>query len=143
MRRRDVAHHVEANRFIEKLAHALDEVVLVPCVVRLELEVPVALDDGCAARRRDQKMPGFQLVDAVDDGFGGRSGEEREQVRDRAPVQLALDLRQLQNRLQLGSEEKPAADLGVVERLDSDPVAREQQLPASLVPKSKANMPRR
>ena len=57
----DVAHHMQADRFLEKPAHAIDEIVFVSSVVRLELEVPVAFDHRSPARRRGQKCPGSSL----------------------------------------------------------------------------------
>src|SRR5437762_4132367 len=55
-------------------------------------------------------------------------------MTDRFPVERALDVGHLQDWLQLRCEEQRAVALVVVERLDAQPIAREQDLPPPRVP---------
>src|SRR2546430_12942817 len=56
---------------------------------------------------------------------------------DSAPIEFAFELRHLQKCLQLRCKEEPPADHGIIQRLDSQSVPRQQQLPSPSIPESK------
>ena len=131
---RHVAHEVQADGFLDELAEPLHEVRLGPSVLGLEAWIPVPFGAHAPARRGEQNVPGLELADAVDDAVRRGRAPEREEAADRAPVEVALDVDRLQQRLQLRREEELAAGLGIVERLDAQPVASHQQRPAARIP---------
>ncbi len=74
---------------------------------------------------------------AVNDGLIGRRGKKTEQMRNRAPIEFAIKLVKFEDRLEFGPEKQSPAVLAVVQRLDAEPVARHEQLPAGFIPKRK------
>ena len=63
-------------------------------------------------------------------------------MADGFPVELARHATELQDRLELGGEQQLALALRVVERLDAQPVAREQNWRRRASQIANANMPR-
>ena len=72
------------------------------------------------------------------DSLEGRAVEGdvavREKIRKRVRVEASGDSRNPEKRLRLGGERESPGQESVVERLDPDPVAREQESPVHLVP---------
>ena len=69
------------------------------------------------------------------DGARLRNVAERKVIRDRALAQIAGKLWVAPQPLQLrGKDERPPWKLGIVERLDSEPIAGEEQLAAVAIP---------
>src|SRR6266498_2495685 len=122
---RDIADKMRADGVFEEPSQAVYEVVFGLPMVWPELQVPVLLGAHGASRRSNQDIPRLELVDVLDDAFGGRSIKKCEEVVGCAPVDLTLDIGNLEQALQLGAEKQPAADLGEIERLDSQPIARQ------------------
>src|SRR5213079_649816 len=63
--------------------------------------------------------------------------EEREEMARRLPAHRRGDARELQDRFELGGEQQFTVPLGEIERLDSEPVASEQQLAPRYIPDRK------
>ena len=82
----------------------------------------------------DQRVPGLQPIDPLEQRFGARQVSRAEQLGQRALVRLGANQAALEDRLDLGSEEQPVAGHRPVERLDAEAVAREQQPPPRRVP---------
>ena len=103
-------------------------------VARLDLrQIPVARHRDLAAvplhdRRRRQ------LLDAAEHRQRRRDIAQGEVGAERVVVDGAVHLRHGQERLDLGAEHQVAAQLRVVERLDAQAVAREDQLLDAVVP---------
>src|SRR5678816_3406002 len=79
-------------------------------------------------------MTRLELLHPRDDAVGGRRHLAGQEMPERGPVQPPLDVGKRQERLQLGAEIEPSADLGVVERLDPEAVAGDQELPLLRIP---------
>src|SRR5262249_38046751 len=60
--------------------------------------------------------------------------EEREEMIEGVEIQIAWQIRRLEQRLDLRSEVHAPADYSVVQRLDADAIARQQQGSRPLVP---------
>src|SRR5262245_50346398 len=86
-------------------------------------------------------MGRLQLGNPVDDALRPGRAQEGEQVADRSPVEPTLDLRALEDRLQLGREQEPLSGDGVVERLDPEAVSRQQELLAATIPHGESKHP--
>ena len=83
--------------------------------------------------RTRRKWPGEQLLDALEQRLARERELEREVVGE--AVEVGLDLRQEgQQRLHLGGEVEDAVDDRVVERLDPEAVARDEERLRLLVP---------
>jgi len=130
-----VADHVELHGFVEKVAEALDPLALRHRDVGRHVEAPVATDLGLTGVERiHETRRRRELPDVAEDR--ARRGDVRvdEVVPHRLPVELTLDLVVLEDRLDLGGEDQPPPVAGVDERLDAEPVAREQDTPPAAVP---------
>ena len=79
------------------------------------------------------EVAGRELVDALEDRVGIGNPEEGQVVGDRVAPQGRAGER-LEERLDLGSEVERPVSLRVVERLDAEAVAREEELAALVVP---------
>ena len=77
---------------------------------------------------------GGSLWIAAVDRVGRRDVEQRQVGVERIGAPFARHLRILEQRLDLGSEHHARRELGVVERLDAEAVAGEQQPPRRAVP---------
>ena len=124
---RHVADLVGGDRIGQHLAQLLDQLAFGGNLVGLELDVPVALDAQRRTALGHRKARRLELLHAVDDALRRRRRHEREQMAERLPVDRAIDLGQRENRLQLGRERDAAVDLRVVERLDAQAIAGQQQ----------------
>jgi hypothetical protein len=106
------------------------------------LETPVPLEgDGVPCRRR--RAAGAR---AAVSGCRRRSSGRRERSRKREsprarPVEARRETRQLQESLRLGGEAEAAGQRNVVQGLDPDAVAREEERPIALVPQSQGEHP--
>src|SRR5262249_48065868 len=83
-----------------------------------------------------QKRPvgGLELLHAFDDAVRRRRGQKREQMADRWPTELAVDLGQLKDGLQLRREGQAVSQSDVVQGLDAETIARKKQTAFSDVP---------
>ena len=93
---------------------------------RAEAQIPVA-GDLCPAVFPDEQVAGGQLADAGEHGLRRRHELEAEVVVQGLMVDPPLHARVLEDGLDLRAEHQPAVLLRVVERLDADAVAGEQQ----------------
>ena len=125
---------MQPDGFLEELPETPDDVLLAAAVVGREVQIPVALDPRRPARRGDQQMPWLQLVHPRDDALGKGGAPEREEMVERAPVERARDVGELEEGPELRRKQQPAIDLGVIERLDPDPVSGQEQLSSAVVP---------
>ena len=123
---RHIAHEMQIDGFLEQLAKLIRVAAFALTVVRLEAHVPVLFDSHRMLRFPREPVPGCELAHSLDDALRRGCGQEGEDVRHGPPVDRARDLGQLQDRLQLRGEDQPSADLGVIERLDPEPVARQE-----------------
>src|SRR5262249_7015245 len=81
-----------------------------------------------------QEVPRRQLADAGENRPVARRVEEREKMIEGVEIQIAWQIRRLEQRLDLRSEVHAPADYSVVQRLDADAIARQQQGSRPLVP---------
>ena len=130
----NIADQVLAHGFVQQVPQLLHDRGLPEAVVGLELQVPVRPDLRRPIGPGQEDVAGRELAYAGHDAFRLRGRQEAKQVVDGSPVELALDVRKLQERLELGSEQEPPVDFGVVEGLDPQPVARQQESLPALVP---------
>ena len=128
----DVAHQLHAHRLFELLAHQLHGGVRVAHARRVA-ELPVALAPRTAAVEH-QPVSRRQLRHPRPDA--GRVGHVavHEVVLERGGVHAAPEARVREDRAGLRGEDQTVLVRPVVERLDAEPVAREQQALAPLVP---------
>jgi len=89
-------------------------------------DVPLAVD-GDARRRR-------QLVDPLEQSARSGGDDEGQVVVERRQVDAARHLRVLEDRLDLRTEQDRAGEHGVIQGLDADPVAHQEELPVAGVP---------
>ena len=130
----DVAHQAQAHRFLEARDQLLGELVLRRLEVRLRHRVrPVALE-AQTTRVDDQPLARHQLANAGQRRERSRDEAEGHVGVDRLVVELGLDDAARQHALQLRGEDDAVAGLGVVERLDAEPVARDHEAPLAPVP---------
>src|SRR5689334_11013375 len=79
-------------------------------------------------------MTGLELVDAVDEAFRRRRMLRGQKVAEALPIDFPLDLGKLKDRLQLRRERETPGRLRVIQRLDAETVARQQERFATVVP---------
>ena len=125
---------MQTDGFLDQVAQPLDEIPLRPAVLGLEMWLPVAFDAEGPARRGDQDVPGLELPNPRDDALRRWRAQKGEEPADRIPVQVARDLVQLEQRLELGSEDESTSHVGVIQRLDPQAVSGQEQQAATLVP---------
>ena len=105
------------------------------------LRLPIALDPFRPALC-DEHVPGRKLVDPAQRGAVAGNVLQREERVDRLEVDLARDLRQAQQRLQLGGEGNRAVrEARPEQRLLAEPVACEHEPFASRVPEREREHP--
>src|SRR5258706_9255366 len=109
--------------------------------VGLEIDVPVPLHANIAALACHRDTRGLQLGDALHDATGCGRRQRREQVAYRFPVEGALHILNLKDRLHLRREEQLAVAFGVVERLDAQAIACKQHLPLARIPDGEGEHP--
>src|SRR5262245_40196905 len=112
----------------------LDELAFRRVLVRLEADVPIALDGQGAIPAGPGQPRRFELLDAVDDALRRRRHHEGEEVIDGFPVQRTVDVRQLENRLELGGKDELLAAISIVKGLDTKPIADQEYLLGPGVP---------
>src|SRR5581483_8291456 len=92
------------------------------------------------AVRDGQGVAGKQLAHALEEGLPLQAELEGEVVLH--PVEVDLDRGQEgEERLRLAGEVENARDLGVIERLDPEPIARAEEGLARLVPEREGEHP--
>ena len=128
---------MQIDGFLEQLAKLIRVAAFALTVVRLEAHVPVLFDSHRMLRFPREPVPGRELAHSLDDALRPRRVETGEQVMHGPPVEPPVNLRQLEQCLQLGGEEQPSIDFGVVKGFDPQPVPRQEQFPAALVPYGK------
>src|SRR6516162_8600623 len=103
-------------------------------IVRIEFHIPVLTYADPVTRGYRQDVTRLKFMHTVNDAvFGGRS-HCAEQTVHGSPIKLPLDLGQLENNFQLRTERKASIRNRIEQRLDSQPVAGDQQAFAALVP---------
>ena len=86
----------------------------------------VGIDDQAMARR--------QFLDALKQRVWGGCRGKRQVQRQRGLIQAWLERRVLEQRFDLGGKEQHMGCRCEVQRLDTDPVSRQQQLSTTAVP---------
>ncbi len=133
---RHVGDQPQPHRLAQPLDQSLGRRVEIAAGRVVVAHVPIALDArrGIAAAP-GQTMGGRQLGDRAVDGLRVRHVAVGEEILDRAVVERALEPGVDEQRLQLRAEDHLAArQLGPVERLLAQAVARQEQGLAALVP---------
>ena len=82
----------------------------------------------------DEEEPRHQPADSTEERLIRRQVARRQELRERRLVGASLDESALEDRLDLRSEEEPAADDRPVKGLDAQAIAREQKPPLRRVP---------
>ena len=135
----DVAPHPHSDRVAEQLAEPLLDVALRSLVARLEAPGRAALE---VVPRPDEARRRRHRADVREEGRLSGVGELAvEEARDLASVGLALLGERGQDRLRLGREGNPAVALRVADRLDPEPVAREDERALACVPEAERPHP--
>ena len=129
---RHVAAQVQGDRLAQQRLDALLEVLRRVVEVEVVVDLPVALGRDPAVAD-PHAVAGQELAHALEQGLAGQAELEGQVVLE--PLEVRADGRQeRQQRLRLRGEVEDVADLGVVERLDPEAVARAEQLLLALVP---------
>ena len=137
----DVAHELAADRLPEEPVELLLVLrVRRPSVVLLaEVEIPVLMRLHRTAFRAHREM-----VAGAQEPYVGKQrpvGEdvlEREVLEQMGSAQAGAQRVVLEHRLDLGAEQEGVREVRVVERLDAEAVAREEQLARARRPRSRA-----
>jgi hypothetical protein len=142
----DVGHHAPADRLPQTDPHLGDHLGLahlgdlvadgwrghrVP--PRAALDLPL--------RRHRQQLSGAELRDAGEHRARRRREAEGQVIGERLLVELPGRSGVLEDRLDLGAEEHAVWQDAVVQRLDAEPVADEQQRPPARVPDREGEHP--
>ena len=85
----------------------------------------------------DEELAGQQLLHASEERVGSCDVTRAEELRDCRDVGLRIDEAAGENGLDLGSEEQQVPAPCPVQRLDAQPIAREQQPPLRRIPDGK------
>ena len=135
---RDVGDHPEVDRLAQLRDQFLLQVVRRGLGLRLEGHVPVGARPRCRpAFSGLHDMAGRQLGDAAVDRLRVRDVAIGEVVLDGLVVEVAPQARMHQEGLQLrGEEDRAVRQLRVVERLDAQAVAGQEQHPLPFVPEA-------
>ena len=134
-----VGDEMSPNRVAQPLAQLLGELVLAfgsDLALRHGAWSRVALDRDVRALPGlpDEHAPGRQLAYVAEDRQRRRHEAEREERLERVLVDLAGEVRLAHQRLQLGREGERVSGQPVVERLDAETVAREDEALSPRVP---------
>src|SRR6185503_7803863 len=89
----------------------------------------------------DQQVPRLELLDFLVDGERYRNVAEREIAIARVVVEMQVQQARAGQRLDLGAEEHRAVLQGVKQRLDSQPIAAEDQRLVPRVPQREGEHP--
>ena len=131
---RHVAHQSQPNRLIELRRERRLVFVVGQAFADVRLRVLPILLLPNALGRDDENVSRHQLRDSVHRCHRPREEPERKVGVDGRKVQLCVDEPTRHHALELGSEDDGAVGLGVVERLDAEPVAREDTGVRACVP---------
>ena len=134
-----VGDQVRPNRVAQPLAQLLGQLVLAfgaDLARRHGAWSCVALDRDVRALPGlpDEHAPGWQLAHVAEDRQRRRHEAEREERLERVLVDLAGEPRLAHQRLQLGREGERVSGQPVVQRLDAEAVARQDQALSPRVP---------
>src|SRR5688572_13450089 len=84
-----------------------------------------------------QQVPGFELANSFERRIRGGNVAKSEIRLDRAPIEAVFNEANLEERLQLGSENDLRVGSRHIQRLDAESIAREQQPTLARVPQRK------
>ena len=132
---------MQAHRLVERTAELLDPLLLALPVVGLELDAPPAADGDRSVGRRLQVVPRLELAHALDDALLRRGREMPQQVIDGGPVEPRRLGVERHDRLHLGGEAHAPRVGGEEQRLDAEPVARDQERAAPRIPQREREHP--
>ena len=132
---RHVAHHPQANGFLEQLTESVDDVMadrrrLMGLALR---EVPV-LPRRDRAVFKDEQVSRQQFVNTTEQRVLTGDRPSAEHFGQEGFVRLRFHQSTGENRLDLRSEQQGAVRPAPVERLDAEPIAHEQEPPLRRVP---------
>ena len=132
---RDVADLAQRDRLAQQIIELLEVVSLAPRIlIAGELEIPVA-ERADRPLLGDEDMRGRELGDVAVDRARRRHIEQRQVLIDGLGAPLARHVRIFEERLQLRAEDHARArQLRVVERLDAEAIAGEDQPARQRVP---------
>ncbi len=105
-----------------------------------ECQIPVPLDADASGFRHEE-VTRRQFPDRLIDRLRRRHVLQREVRVDRGRAPLLRDLRVFEQRLDLGSKHDARRQQRVIQRLDAQPIAHEQQAPPRPVPQREREHP--
>ena len=132
---RHVADHPQPDRFLELAGEAVDRGGIVAAAVGRDVfgrRIPVALDRDLALRP-GHAMRRRQFGDPGEHAFRPGAVAQRQIGVDPGEIGLARHQWAFQQRLDLGGKDQAAVRSVVVDRLDPEPVARDQDAVAAHV----------
>src|SRR5580698_3183804 len=133
-----IAHQVTGYGPFKQVAIALHVIITwaLNCICGIG-QVPILRDLQFSGLADFQSVAGKKLLDAGKHCLRTREIAERKILRQHAVIELCLYPRILEDRLDLGPKQKGTAVEVIVKRLDSKPVARNEQTPLAPVPDGK------
>ena len=137
---RHVRHQPRPHRLLERVTESIDRLTLRERVVgRLVVDrrdIPPHARPGTSVFE-DEKMSRQQTMNPFEQRLGAREIAGAQELGDGRFVGLGLDQTALEDGFDLRAEHQTIADDRPVERLDPEPVARQQQSPPRPVPDRK------
>src|ERR1700722_10017258 len=130
-----VAHQVAAHRLLQKVAISLDVVTFGARGIGIrDGQVPVTLDFDLAMRVYFHPVTGHQLADSSVEGFFAGKISESEVLGEDGTTEPCIDSGVRENRFNFRAEDQTFGAELIVERLDAQTIAREEDSLAASVP---------
>ena len=137
---RDFRDQTKADAFFEQAGEFVDGRLWPSGKRLLVVDIPVFSDPDCAVFHY-QDMPGLELVDLLEPRARPRDIAQREIEVERFRIERARHAGHLKQRLDLGGEDEEVLVAVVVERLDAQPVASQEEPPLAPVPDGEGEHP--
>ena len=131
---RNVRTELEANRVLDEGGELLAEIAFRVMLVGGEVELPVFRGGGRCSRAHGQAVPGKQLVHAAKQGLVAQAELEREVIGETGRLDRSLRTGEGEERLDLRGEREHVGREEVVQGLDAETVACEEQVALLSVP---------
>src|SRR5262249_20318531 len=129
----DLGDHLEADAPLKTLGKFL-QVLIFTSLKRpaVEFRAPVAPDGG-SATLHDGVMPSRELPELLEHSIRPRYVAKREVITNGVRVHSGVEPSVTQNRLELRGEQEAAREIGVIRRLDAEPIACQEELPSACI----------
>src|SRR5262249_17949474 len=138
---RNITSEMDSNRLREQLRELFNTVCLLELVIwRCNIELPVLCNPWFlvpSTQIEEQAISRHQFVDAFKHRLVGREIAQGKEFREGATVEAGLESRKFKQGLDFRSKCKAIPELRVIERLDSQSVARAEQSFAAGIPDGK------